>query len=136
MLNLNPSLVLQKRTIRLIVHAGAHEHCLPIAKTLGTLLIEDIYKYRILCLMFHIVHNNCPTIFNCMFNKLNSFGNYCNHYSSTNFFVHNCYTNFNKYFISHQGVVVWNALPQQIKLCSSFYMFRELLKTIIFANYV
>ena len=110
--NLYPILVLQKRAIRLIVLAGAHEHCLPIAKTLGTLLIKDSYKYRILCLMSHIFHNNCPTTFNCMFTKLNSFGNYCTRYCLTNFFVHKCNTNFKKYFISHQGVVQWNALPQ------------------------
>ena len=46
------------------------------------LLLEDIFKYLILCLMFHVFHNNYPTIFNCMFTKLDSLSNYCIRFST------------------------------------------------------
>ena len=133
---LNPILVLQKRAIRLIAHASTDEHCLPIASTLGILMLDDIYKYCILCLMFRVFHNECPVVFHDMFTKLTSTSHYNTRLKSANFFVHPCKTNFKKYFISHQGVMYWNALSLQFKECTSFKSFKWLLKCDIFVSYV
>ncbi len=133
---LKPILIAQKCAVRLIAHADFYDHCLPIARSLGILMLDDVYKYCVLCCMFKVFHNDCPVTISRMFTKLNTIVPYSTRHSSTNFFVHTCYTNVRKYFISHQGVMLWNALPELCKINVSFHFFKQHLKNNFFVSYL
>jgi hypothetical protein len=135
---LHPVLIMQKRAIRLIAGADFHEHCLPIARRLGILMLNDICKYCILMLVFKVLHkpNECPYVINDMFTPLSTVTVYTTRHTTYNFFVRSCNSNVRRNFVGHQGVVLWNALPQTIKKCKSLYTFKQLLKDNIFVLYV
>ena len=85
--------------------------------------------------MYKVFHNISPSVICSIFSKCSTVQSYCTRSSSLNFFVNACCMDVRKYFISHQGVMLWNSLPAELKQSSSFKKFKQLIKDKIFAQY-
>ena len=49
-------------------NASYYEHCAPLAKQLNVLMINDLYEYTLLVLMFKVLNcKSCPTVINLFY---------------------------------------------------------------------
>ena len=64
-INFNELIILQKKRVRLMCNAIYYEHCAPLAKQLNVLMINDLYEYTSLVLMFKVFNCVCcPKVIN------------------------------------------------------------------------
>ena len=71
----------------------------------------------------------------CRLSHCNVVQKYCTRFSPFNFVVNACNTDLHKYFISHQGVMLWNSLPSDVKQCVTLAAFKQLARNHIFGAY-
>jgi hypothetical protein len=55
--NLHQPRILQKGCIRAIVNEHYLAHYAPIAKSLGILIVDELYTFSVACFMYNVVHN-------------------------------------------------------------------------------
>jgi hypothetical protein len=133
---LKPVRIAQKSCIRIIGNANARAHCLPIAKRLNLLLLDELYKYCLLIHMFNVyTHKACRAI-GVMFVRLYEIHTRVTRGFQYDFFVPRCITTSRQQFIVYQGSVLWNALSVNIKMSTSVNNFKRQLRTHLFSNYV
>ena len=134
--NLDLLRVSQKACIRKIVNANHLAHTAPIAKYCKILLLDDLYNFAVACNMFNVFYKRiCNPIIE-MFIKSNSVHDINTRHSDFNFHVPHISVMCRRWFLTVQGPIIWNNLPVNTRLCSSFNKFKTCLKDAIFSNYV
>jgi hypothetical protein len=58
--------------------------------------------------------------------KLSDVHNYVTRSYYVNYFINESKSNLRKFFIANNGIVEWNSLPIDIKLCNSLVLFKRL----------
>ncbi len=132
---LHPIMIAQKHSIRLIANVSRFAHCASIAREYEILLFNDLYQFVILNTMFKVFKGECCNALLCLFTKSNTIHFASTRSNSLNFFVQHCNTELCRKFLSHKGVMLWNALPVNLKSCTNIVMFKKLLKSRFLSQY-
>ena len=144
-------LVLQKRAMRLMtfnvqypVLPGPLKPADPIFVKLGTLKIDDIYKYQVSKFIYKCIHQLTPVNFHNWFNFISSIHGYCtrskfnaNDNLSTNklFIPFARTTNYGLKQLTVNGPRIWNALPDHLRNEESLLKFLRKLKIYFISMY-
>ena len=120
-------LLIQKRVIRIINNKNYRHHTDPLFKANQILKITDLYKCHVSSFMYDFTHQFLP----------GSFERYIvvdtgNNYTITTRHHHHIFktrprTTFSSKLPNHNFVNIWNEIDENLKLCSSKVMFKQLL---------
>ena len=121
-------LLIQKRVIRIINNKNYRHHTDPLFKANQILKITDLYKCHVSSFMYDFTHHFLP----------GSFERYIvvdtgNNYTITTRHHHHIFktrprTTFSSKLPNHNFVNIWNEIDENLKLCSSKVMFKQLLR--------
>jgi hypothetical protein len=136
---LNSIRALQKRALRIIAGIPCYylintESVLTTASRLNVLVLDDFVLFVTYMFMFDIFYNRFPVNITRLFTKLSSLSH--THYVNTrfrdcNFKMFHCRTNICHNFVTHNGVIKWNALPIELKCIKSRVIFKRSVKSYI-----
>ena len=124
-----PIKLAQKKAIRIISHAHYIAHTKPLADSLNILMFDDLVFMTKCIFMFKVYTRKLCIQVTELFQICNSHTRHKN----INFNVPRCIHVCRKKFILHCGVIIWNSLPYNVKLMSSYYMFKSEIKSHIVA---
>jgi len=126
---------LQKRAIRIIFWAGRLIHSAPLMYKLCRLSIYDIHLFQIYLFVHAHYFGQLPCAFADYFCKNNFIHNYSTRFSNDlhNFSVR---TDFRGMTLRITGPKLWNALPNDLRICTSSTAFRRAVKLFLFSSYV
>ena len=102
--------VLQKTCNHIIAHVPHNAHVAPLANYYNLLMLDDIYVFCILSFMNKIFNNLSIDVCQNLFKKTSEV--YVRNTRSSNYksVVFTVRTYVGKYFVSHNGVKLWNNL--------------------------
>jgi hypothetical protein len=136
---LSPLFILQKKAVRIITNSHYRAHTDPLFNSLKLLKVFDIYKLQICLFIYSSKIFNASTLGN----------NYYSHFvfptipkpydtrsSAANLQLNHSTTNIRKYSILNSGPLIWNALPDDLKTCTSIWQFKSRLKCYLYGCYV
>lgn len=132
---LHKLIVLLKSCVRLIAHVPALTHCAPLARNLGLLFLEDIYKFCLFCQMYKVYHNMSNSVISSMFTKVDLIHVRFTRSLNQNFYVFPCRTNIRRFSFSYNGVIIWNALSHELKGTVTFHKFKRVIKDSLLISY-
>ena len=126
--NIQKLLLIQKRVIRIINNKNYRHHTDPIFKENQIKKIRDQYKCHVSSFMYDFTHHFLP----------GSFERYIevdtgNNYTITTLHHHHIFktrprTTFSSKLPNHNFVNIWNEIDENLKLCSSKVVFKQLLR--------
>ena len=125
--NLNRLLLLQKRIVRIIGGVDYFAHTGPLFYSLNILDIFNINAFFVACFMYSYHNHFLPNTFDNLFSTHQQIHTY-NTRNAANYCSHYCRTNIKQFTILHQGLKVWNSLPRNLTLSSSYPSFKTSLK--------
>ncbi len=122
--NLNSVLVKQKRIIRLCTNSTWLAHTSPLFSQLSTLNIFDIHKSSVALFMYNFSINNLPPNFSNYFVKNTAIHRYS---TRSNNLYRPAIFNYDlaRNTIRRQGPVLWNNIPDNIKMAASPKVFKR-----------
>ena len=126
--HLNPIQLLQKKCIRYICNALSLAHCKPLAKSIHALLFKDLYTFSVASLMYTAFHNRIKS--SNLFCKTSAIHERTRN-TNLNFYVYFVSTNIREKSIVHSGIVLWNNLSVDVKLCKFLNNFKYSIKNIL-----
>ena len=133
---LNPLIIAQKKAIRIIGNVSRLTHCAPVAKSNNILLINDVYKLSLACMMFRVNSaSSHPVLLNNISKSNVHFLHSTRSAVCNKFWVPRVLTNYCQYFVIYQGIILWNSLPTSIINLKSFVQFKKQLKLLLFQDY-
>ena len=119
---INKLLILQKKCGRLISQAPSFSHCLLLTKNLTILMINDLFIYSIVCLIYPAWN---PVFVN-QFRKGDTVYRMNTRFAHLNFYLVPCYTDIHRNFIVIKGSTLWNSLFIVIRESCSLHMLKKL----------
>ena len=144
-------LVLQKRAMRLMtfndqfpVIPGPLKPTDPIFVKIGTLKIEDVYKYQVSKFIFKCIHRITPENFHNWFNFISDTHGYCTRSkfnASSNTTTNKLFipfartTNYGLKKLTVNGPRIWNALPDCLRNEESLFVFLRKTKSHFISMY-
>ena len=128
--------IIQKSCIRAMLFAKSTVHCMPLAKYLHILLLDDLLYVCTLSFMHNVYYSNICHIINYLFVRLPSVHSYSTGSKSYNFYLNHAVNNACKNFITFHGVVLWNNLVISIKELSTLSKFELKLVSTIFEIHI
>ena len=133
--NINPLVVLQKRTIRILSFSKFEAHTNPLFARLKILKLHDIIFFHTACFMYKFSKSSLPNTFDNFFTRINTRHSYNTRLSSkSSFALPNIRTNYGKFNITFFGPKVWNQVKESIKTLS-FQSFKRELKADLLSSY-
>lgn len=89
--------------------------------------IDNLYKYKVCCYIFAILHKQKHSNTTFTENNLNL------HYTrqNNNLYLINVKSNFGKRSVFFKGITTYNSLPEKIKSLTNFFSFRNKLKAFL-----
>jgi hypothetical protein len=134
---LHPLIIAQKHAIRIIGSVNRLTHCAPIAKSNNILFINDVYKLSLACLMFSVNAASSHPILLDNISKISLHYHYSTRSALCNkFWVPRVFSNYCKYFVIYQGIILWNDLPSCLTNIKSVHRFKSHFKLLFFESYV
>jgi hypothetical protein len=133
--NLDMLRTVQKACIRRIVNESYTAHCTPIAKSLEILLLDDLYTFSVACFMHNIFYNCICNVVSSLFKRTNETHTINTRQSEFDFYVPQSNVTSCRWFIVTQGPFVWNNLPEHVKSCVKFPVFKTIVKSMLFDDY-
>ena len=127
-------IILQKKCLRLISHAHPLSHCLPLAKNLNILMINDLFVYNILVLMYSVHNLSCSPVFTSQFRKCCTVHCINTRLARLHFFMFPCHTNIRRNFIVMKGPTLWTSLSVIIRESCSLLIFNRNLRNDIYKS--
>ena len=87
--------------------------------------------------MFKVFHNDCCTAIHNIFTKTHDVRPelHSTRQADVNFYVFLLNSDIRKYFMAHQGVIMWTALLNPIKRCNHIKKFKTMLKQDLLFEY-
>ena len=131
---LKPLIVLQKRAIRIVASVGYLEHTNDLFKSLKILKLHDIYKLETFKFIHAQLNSNNPLIELTLNNQIHNY----NLRNRNNIHVPNYGRNLNllqSRFITHNGCILYNALPMNLKTILNPNTFKINLKKHLISTY-
>ena len=129
--NLQPIVIFQKRSIRIICKSSFDAHTDPLFKELRILKFMDICRFQIGKIMYQYKAGLLPKCFDNIFLETNQVHGY-NTRSSKSFYIFSCRTNIRQFSIRFQGPKFFNSLSNDIKTSISIFSFISKLKSFFF----
>ena len=131
----NRIMILQKRAIRIIVHAPYLSHTTPIFYSLKILKFTDMFLFQTCIFMYLCFNHFLPDSILCHF-TLN-----CNIHShltrnAFNFHLPKTRTAFYQRSLFYQGPVNWNSLPLSLQKSKSVNIFKKQYKYSLLDKYL
>ena len=97
-------------TIRLICGVDSRTYCAPLARLLNILILVDLCRFQILCIMYHVFNSSAYIVLCNMFRRSNVVHELNTLPHNLNFYIFSCNSNFRKNFIVNIGSKLWNNL--------------------------
>jgi len=110
-------------------------HNIKLYKCYNTLPITDLHSYQILLFVHKFIHHkqNLPDIFALYFTE-NSFIYDYNTRSKSNLHVRSIQSQCGKRLTTYKGSILWNNLPDSLKLMHSTSEFKENLSHLLYSG--
>jgi hypothetical protein len=148
--NLYQLRILQKGCIRAIVNEHYLAHCVPTAKSLGILMVDELHTFSVACFMYNVFHNSLGSAVVALFNRTNFMHLHNTRHSNKNYLVPHVGVTVRRWFIVCQGPLIWNSLSDNVcmscslstylsialKLACLVHMFRLYLFSVFQYSYV
>lgn len=119
--------VMQKRIIRVITFSERLAHTKPLYDKLKIMNIDNIYTYFTCMFVYKYYNQKLPNIFHDFFTISSSIHSH-NTRNSDNLRSHLCVNKITTFHVKHQGPILWNKLPTNIKNTKSIAMFKSYLR--------
>ena len=133
---LQPIVILQKKTIRLLTFSSFDAHSSPLFKLLSILKMNDLVEYYVAIFMFKYNNNLLPSVFNNFFNSVSNIHKYRTRSATkNNFHIPKANTNYGKFNIRFQGAKIWNAIDENIRKTETLKKFKHNLKVTVLKSY-
>lgn len=130
---IQPVIVLQKRTVRIINRADYNQHTHELFINSRILKFNDLVVYKIANLIYRIMNNMVPQCIKCLFETKSTPYDLR---GSSMLAKPKARTNTKLRSLSVQGVNVWNCLKDDLKLCTSLFLFKNKLKANLINSYL
>ena len=118
---------IQKKIVRIVTFSNLRDDSRPLFESLQIL---DIYKLNT-CLtalfMYSYHHNKLPTFFNNFFITNENIHSY-NTRSKSKIHLEFRRTNYGQFSMRYRGAIIWNNLPNDLKIINSYNHFKKSLK--------
>ena len=125
--NIKPLQRMQKKVIRLITFSDFDAHTSPLFSQLKLLKLQDHIKLQTLYFMHQFFIGKLPKIFDSSFIKTSDKHNVNTRFATrTNFYVPKIRTNYGKFNIRYNGLMLWNETDEKFKILTSYAFKREL----------
>ena len=124
---LNRIFLLQKRAVRIICHKPFLSHSRPLFLKLNILPISLLHDFQLSIFMYSYYNNLLPNNFDNIFHTNRDVHTYNTRNSADTRAIYGHYSFSNNIFLC-KGPIVWNKLPQDIKLCKTLQSFKRHLK--------
>lgn len=129
---INPLVIIQKKTVRLLDDADYYAHTNPIFKELQIMKLDDIYKAESLKFVYDCINSNVKSAIS--FKAVRNVHNF-NIRTKTLLRPPKPKTELDKRSISYLGCINWNELPSTIKTSTSKIAFKSQLKKFLISKY-
>ena len=126
-------LVLQKRAIRIITFSRYKAHTSQLFQNLKILKCQEINVYLRCQFMYKYKEGSLPKIFNDMF-IVNADVHTLNTRSSNKFHISKVKTELGKISLRYHGAILWNKIMDCLNTASSFYTFKNELKSYLLSE--
>lgn len=127
-------LLLQKRALRICTSSHYLSHTDPFFYQLKTLKIDDVHTFQTAIFMFKFSKKLLPSTFQNIFTYNSNIHSYPTRHS-LDIHLNNPKILLAHRSIRHHGPDIWNSLPDNIKLSSSLYSFKALMKKHLLIKY-
>ena len=133
--NIQPLLILQKRSIRIITFSKFDDNSSPLFKQTNILKLTDLIFFHVSLFMFKFHNRLLPAVFENYFISTSKVHNYNTRLSSQlACSLPRVRTNYGKFNIKFSGSKVWNSLSSDLKLLS-IGSFKARLKSNLISRY-
>ena len=129
-------LLIQKRVIRIINSKNHRHHADPLFKAKQIKKITDLYKCHVSSFMYDFTHHVLPGSFERYNIIVVDTGNTITTRHRHHIFKIRPRTTFSSKLPNHNFVNIWNEIDENLKLCSSKVMFKQLLRNRYTALYL
>ena len=126
--------LLQKRALRICTSSHYLSNTDPLFYQLKTLKIYDVHTFQTAIFMYKFSKKILPSTFQKTFTYNSNIHSYPTRHSS-DIHLNNPKILLAHRSIRHHGPDIWNSLPENIKLCSSLYSFKALMKKYLLFKY-
>ena len=130
--------LIQKRAIRTICKAYYTSHTEPRMRKLGLMKLDDLYKLQCSTFIHDVINQRAPTSLSSMLAvERDSTSHQLRHHLSdpNRLRVPIAKSKFSSMSFCHQGPVIWNQLPQELKVIERKSIFKSRLKAHILTHY-
>ena len=135
--NLKRLKIIQKRAMRHITRQHMRAHAAPLFATNVCLNLDDLYKTKLLCLIFRINNGSAPPNLIKLFKKRdNHVTLFTRSMSLCRFVVKQHRTTLKARMPSINGVKLWNQLPGEDTMVGSIDSFRKRLTSMFLGTYI
>ena len=131
--NLNPLLIKQKRIIRIVCKANFLDHTAVLFKTLKTLPLFLLIKFRTAIFMYKVYNQILPP------NLLNNFTHKGSHYNTRqcgDLYLKQVRTRKKQFCVSYTGTQIWNEIDLTIRNCKTLPSFKKKYKACLLSSLV
>lgn len=128
---LNPLIILQKKSVRIISNSAFMAHTDPIFKEHKILKLENINKLQLGTFVYNFTKANLSKTFNNYWLYLYQIHRR-NTRNKSNLYVNYYRTNLRKFSVYISGPLIWNQLPMTLRTSSSVSSFRHNYKNILY----
>ena len=127
---------IQNSAARLVLRRSKYDHATPMLKELHWLPIRARIEYKLVLTCFKSKSDNFPSYISDLLVPYTP-SRSLRSSSSNNFSIPRVHLKgFGERAFTFSGPSVWNALPQELKSCSTLGQFKKQLKTHLFKNYL
>ena len=132
---LNPVIVLQKKTVRIITFSKFDDHSSPLFKLCKIAKFVDLIYLANIIFMFDFYSCSLPSSFNLFFTPVNKIHSYNTRLASRkSYTLQSVSTNYGKFSIRFIGPSIWNNLDESFKILSR-NQFKYKLKLNLISSY-
>ena len=132
--NIKKVQVQQNRALKILFNRDYFTSTSVLHKDLNILLVKDIYRQSIVKFVYKYNAENLPSIFDQMF-SVNSMIHNHNTRQTKNIHSLNPINKLGESLTRHQGTVLWNSLPQELRQAETIKSFSKKFKKYILQNY-
>ena len=134
--SLNPIIILQKKTLRIMTFSKPDQHSDPLFKKLDLLKFKDLVFLYNATYMYQFHHNLLPKAFNNLFHTISSVHHYKTRLASrSSYYIPSIRTNYGKFNLQFTGPTIWNSLDEHIKTLP-LKSFKNRIKSDLIQSYI
>ena len=124
---LQSSFRIQKKIVRIVTFSNLRDDSRPLFESLKILDIYKLNTYLTALFMYSYHHNKLPTFFNNFFITIKNIHSY-NVPSKSKIHLEFRRTNYGQFSMRYREAIIWNNLPNDLKIINSYNHFKKSLK--------